>query len=61
MEAKRHCPPLLTLFQSIMETERKPRLENQNRMRALVRDHGDEVEIFSAHDPAELARYQPSS
>ncbi|MFC0114753.1 MBL fold metallo-hydrolase [Kibdelosporangium aridum] len=53
-----HCPPLLTQFQKIVETEREPRLHNQQRLRELVRDHGDRVEVFSAHDPAELARYR---
>jgi glyoxylase-like metal-dependent hydrolase (beta-lactamase superfamily II) len=28
------------------------------RLRALHRDHGDEIEIFCAHDPFELARLQ---
>jgi glyoxylase-like metal-dependent hydrolase (beta-lactamase superfamily II) len=52
-----HCTPLLTQFQKIVETERGPRLANQERLRTLVREHGDRVEVFSAHDPVELARY----
>jgi glyoxylase-like metal-dependent hydrolase (beta-lactamase superfamily II) len=57
MAANPYCTPLLTQFQKIVETERKPRLHNQDRLRTLVREHGDRVEVFSAHDPAELARY----
>ncbi|ALG14525.1 MBL fold metallo-hydrolase [Kibdelosporangium phytohabitans] len=53
-----HCPPLLTLFQKIVETERAPRLRNQDRLRDLARDQSGRVELFCAHDPAELARYR---
>ncbi|CAM3780980.1 MBL fold metallo-hydrolase [Kibdelosporangium persicum] len=53
-----HCPPGLARFQKIVETERASRVHNQQRLRELVRDHGDRVEVFSAHDPAELARYR---
>lgn len=51
------CPPLLRLFQNILGTDNKARLRNQERLRSLVRDHGDRVEVFSAHDPVEFARY----
>lgn len=57
MAADPHCPPGLVQFQKIVETERGPRLHNQARLRDLVREHGDSVEVFSAHDPVELARY----
>ena len=30
---------------------------NQARLRALVNAHADQVEVISAHDPAELDRY----
>jgi glyoxylase-like metal-dependent hydrolase (beta-lactamase superfamily II) len=52
------CPPLLRAFQNISGSERKKRLANQQRLRDLARDHGDEVRMFSAHDPVELAREQ---
>jgi hypothetical protein len=26
-------------------------------LRELIRDHGDEVDVFSAHDPWSFARY----
>jgi glyoxylase-like metal-dependent hydrolase (beta-lactamase superfamily II) len=52
-----YCTPGLKMFQRIVETERGPRLANQDRLRSLVRDHGDEVDVFSAHDPVEFDRY----
>jgi glyoxylase-like metal-dependent hydrolase (beta-lactamase superfamily II) len=48
--------PLLSRFQSLVEVDRKARLENQARLRALARAHGAEVRILSAHCPVELAR-----
>lgn len=54
------CPTGLRIFQKIVETDREARLSNQDRLRALVADHGDVVETISAHDPVELHRYQES-
>lgn len=53
-----HCPPGLSMFQTLMAVDRSERLRNQERLRALGRDHGGEVELFCAHDPAELERMQ---
>jgi glyoxylase-like metal-dependent hydrolase (beta-lactamase superfamily II) len=50
-----HCPPGLTAFQNIVQTIRKARLENLARLHELARDHQDEVTVFSAHSPVELA------
>ncbi|ROO86432.1 metallo-beta-lactamase superfamily protein [Actinocorallia herbida] len=47
--------PLLDLVQVSSEIDRDLRLDTQSRLRALVRDHGDEVTPFSAHDPWEFA------
>jgi glyoxylase-like metal-dependent hydrolase (beta-lactamase superfamily II) len=52
------CPRGLRLFQRLVETDRAARLSNQDRLRTLVAEHGDEVETISAHDPVELRRYQ---
>ncbi|HEY3503399.1 MAG TPA: MBL fold metallo-hydrolase [Actinocatenispora sp.] len=49
--------PALRLFQSLVETERAPRLANQRRLLELAREHGDEVRLCSAHDPVELRAY----
>lgn len=51
---RRRCAPLVGLFQAIVQTNRRQRLHNQDRLRALTRDH-PEVRVFSAHNPFELA------
>ena len=53
-----HPHPLLDLVQSSAEVHHDLRLGTQARLRELVRDHGDEVTVFSAHDPWELERAQ---
>ncbi|MBB5956488.1 glyoxylase-like metal-dependent hydrolase (beta-lactamase superfamily II) [Saccharothrix tamanrassetensis] len=50
--------PGLKLMQQKMETIRELRLSNQDRLRELVRDHGDRVDVFCAHDVAELRHHQ---
>ncbi|CRK61338.1 hypothetical protein [Alloactinosynnema sp. L-07] len=49
-------PPLLSMFETIMQADKKSRLANQARLRELVRDHGAEVTAFSAHDAVSLRR-----
>lgn len=49
--------PLLDLVQVGGEVDRQLRLGNHARMRELVRLHGDEVDVISAHDPWEFARH----
>lgn len=48
------CTPGLRVFQGVVEMDRKQRLGNQQRLRQLKREHGDEVTLFCAHDPVEL-------
>ncbi|MQY10766.1 putative metallo-hydrolase [Streptomyces sp. RB5] len=48
--------PLLDLVQTGSEVHRDLRLGTQARLRELVREHADEVALFSAHDPWEYAR-----
>ena len=47
------CTPGLRMYQTLMEKDRKLRLGNQERLRALRREHGGEVELFCSHDPHE--------
>jgi glyoxylase-like metal-dependent hydrolase (beta-lactamase superfamily II) len=54
----RQCPPGLRLFQTITEMERRNRLGNQDRLRELVGEHAGEVDVFCAHDAAQLRRFQ---
>jgi glyoxylase-like metal-dependent hydrolase (beta-lactamase superfamily II) len=46
--------PGLSLFQRLAAMDDGARRNNQARLRDLVRDHGDTVRVFSAHDPTEL-------
>ncbi|TWP50008.1 MBL fold metallo-hydrolase [Lentzea tibetensis] len=48
------CPWLLKTFQRAVETVPELRLSNQDRLRELVAEHADEVDVFCAHDPVEL-------
>lgn len=50
------CTPGLAVFQRTVAMDDAARLANQARLRSLVRDHGDEVSVFSAHDPSEFER-----
>jgi glyoxylase-like metal-dependent hydrolase (beta-lactamase superfamily II) len=51
-----HCPAFLELFQTAVQHDSVARARNRRRLRALKRDHGRDVDIFCAHDPAELER-----
>lgn len=50
------CPRLLAAFQQLTAFDRRARTANVERLRELARSHGDEVSLFSSHDPQELAR-----
>jgi glyoxylase-like metal-dependent hydrolase (beta-lactamase superfamily II) len=50
------CPPAMRLFQTVMATDGKARRANRERLRELASRHGDEVDLFCAHDPHYLER-----
>lgn len=54
--ARPGCPVGLRFYQWMMEKDRRARLWNQERLRGLVRDHGDAITVFSAHDEVEFER-----
>ncbi|KAB2340998.1 MBL fold metallo-hydrolase [Actinomadura rudentiformis] len=56
LQASPHPHPLMDLVQTSSEIHHDLRLGTQARLRELVRDHADEVTVFSAHDPWEFAR-----
>jgi glyoxylase-like metal-dependent hydrolase (beta-lactamase superfamily II) len=59
-----HAPMGVRMFQKRQQVDATAWVTNQARLRALLNAHGDQVEVISAHDPAELDRYQalqPSS
>lgn len=57
MTSAPQTPIGLTVFEACVQTLRGERLRNQGRLQALAANHGEEVELFCAHDPVELARY----
>ncbi len=50
------CTPGLRAYQALMEQDRRARLANQARLRALRRDHGGQVQLCCGHDPVEFER-----
>lgn len=51
------CTPGLKLFQRMVAIDNRRRLENQERLRELVRDHGSEVRVHCAHCPVEFEQF----
>ncbi|MDR0182973.1 MBL fold metallo-hydrolase [Lysobacter arvi] len=54
MEAQPSCTPGLRFYQWMMEKDRKARLANQARLRALYARDGTHLRIFCSHDPLEF-------
>jgi glyoxylase-like metal-dependent hydrolase (beta-lactamase superfamily II) len=61
VETPPSCPPLLSVFQTVLASDNKARVANTERLRELAADHGDEVRLFSAHDRHELERFQAAA
>ncbi len=55
------APPGIAAFQRIIAADNKARMANQERLRELLADHGEDVRIFCAHDHVELEREQARS
>jgi glyoxylase-like metal-dependent hydrolase (beta-lactamase superfamily II) len=55
---RRRCTPGLRFYQTMMDTDRRRRIENQERLRDLKRARGSEVTIFCSHDVKELEALQ---
>ncbi|MFE4588939.1 MBL fold metallo-hydrolase [Streptomyces laurentii] len=51
--------PVFVPIQHGAQTDAETRVTTLDRLRALHRDHGDRVTVFSAHDPWEFARFAP--
>lgn len=52
------CPPVMRFFQAVMATDGKARRANRERLRELASRHGEEIDLFCAHDPHYLERHQ---
>lgn len=50
----RHCPPGLSLYQHVMDTDRPARRANQDRLLELKRAHASDMTIFCSHDTCEF-------
>ncbi|HMJ14681.1 MAG TPA: MBL fold metallo-hydrolase [Polyangiaceae bacterium] len=55
------APPLLDLFQRIIDSNRALRTRNLARLVQLAREHAGEVQIFCAHDPVEFETLRKSA
>ncbi|MFG3302716.1 MBL fold metallo-hydrolase [Micromonospora chersina] len=51
-------PPAFDALQASVETDRPLRLRNVDRLRALLAEQPDQVDVVSAHDPWEFARHR---
>lgn len=51
-------PAGLRLFQTLVQHDGTARRHNQERLRELAREHGDQVRLVCSHDRRELAREQ---
>lgn len=56
----RRCTALLRLFQNLAQFDGEDRRHNQERLRQLALQHGDQVRLFCAHDPSEFRRFSSS-
>lgn len=50
------CAPGLKAYQWLMEKDHEHRVANQERLRQLVKNHCEEVQVICSHDPRELER-----
>ncbi len=55
------CPPGTAMFELIVGLDARKRKANQERLRELIRRHGDDVTTFCAHDPHELEAMRAAS
>lgn len=61
MAERYHCPAGLRGYQRLMEVDRRSRLHNQQRLRALALDRGNGVRVLCAHDAVELETWAAHS
>lgn len=54
---QRRCTPGLRAYQWMMEVDRKARLSNQQKLRALSLAHSSDVRLFCSHDAIEFKTF----
>ncbi|HEY9852496.1 MAG TPA: hypothetical protein V6D28_23695 [Leptolyngbyaceae cyanobacterium] len=57
MDSEPRCTPGMRAYQWMMEVDRKARLFNQGRLRALSCDRTKGVRVFCSHDAVELKMF----
>lgn len=57
IEAEAHMPVGIRLMEQMLQTDRRARISNLERLRQLNLNHGSEVQLFCAHDPVEFGRH----
>ncbi|MDH4580733.1 MBL fold metallo-hydrolase [Pseudomonas sp. BN415] len=50
-------PAFLKFFEVLIQAKPSERIRNIKRLRELAASHGNQIEMFCAHDPVELERY----
>jgi hypothetical protein len=50
------APVALRIFQRKGDADRAARIANQERLRRLKAEHGNEIDIFNSHDPVDYGR-----
>ena len=51
---ERKCPPGMRFYQRMMDTDGAARRHNQDRLRRLIAEQGNAIEVFCSHDAAEM-------
>ncbi len=54
---KRRCTPIMAAFQNLMNVNGELRKKNQERLRQLVNENPDKIQIFCAHDAFEMEKF----
>ena len=54
IESPPRCPSALRIFQRLIAMDNKSRIENLQRLQELKQEYGEQVHVFSAHDPFEF-------
>jgi glyoxylase-like metal-dependent hydrolase (beta-lactamase superfamily II) len=54
MSPRPDCTPALNIFQRLMESDHGARMNNQQRLRELKQNHGNDIQLFCSHDHSEF-------
>ncbi|MEG1854861.1 MAG: MBL fold metallo-hydrolase [Acinetobacter sp.] len=57
LETIENMPIGLKIFEASVQTLKNERIKSLNQLKALKKNHTEQIEFFCAHDPVELERY----